>query len=128
MSESKGPGRPKTKRAAVEVAEISDTVQTGIAKIQGLELKREAINSKIKAERDAIVAAGMDRATLSFVLACAKMDPADRQAADEANLTGRAAAGIPVTVQNKYGDLTETTADLVDLMEGEGEGSAEAAE
>lgn len=92
--------KKKLHASNLDLDEISPVMQRALGNIAKLERQRAALNAKIKVERDAVYAAGIDRATLAYVKARFEMDPADRQLADEAQIVAAKAAGIPIAVQS----------------------------
>ena len=104
----------------LDLDEVSPVVQNALKKIGPLERKRAKVNADIKVLRDAVYAAGIDRATFQFIKARHEMDPVDRQLADEAQIVGAKAAGIPISVQSDLFNHIEE-AEPVDVEEDEPE-------
>ncbi|MGI9251160.1 MAG: hypothetical protein ACR2PR_08180 [Pseudohongiellaceae bacterium] len=91
-----------------QVAQYGDTWKD-------VQKKRKALNSKVNAEKEALVELGMDGDALKAVIAFAKLTPEEQVAFDETYLFAREAFGFPVQVDM----ITAMLQDQVHIIRGD---------
>lgn len=83
-------------KAGSNIAILKRDVKAGVAKIEGLKEKREAINDKISAIRTDMQAKGIPKAAFDMAMKYLNMDPDKREGFDVAYEIVREAIELPV--------------------------------